>query len=416
MSVEFWPKNNGLSPRSNNSPTGLSILQRRSKSRAPQKRTERALSPSTHYPSRNQKTNERTKYHHTQPLARPLPLLPPRSTPPTSSNAAPELSSFSSSRSHPKTNPFRLRSHNFSPASLHLTIKPFIPLTSKRVSLRPPAAVAEAELAEDDTDEGDAAAAAAAPATKPKKGKAALPLKRDRTRSKRFLEVQKLRESKEEYDIPTAVSLLKQTASTKFVESAEAHFRLNIDPKYNDQQLRATVNLPKGTGQTVKVAVLTQGEKIDEAKNAGADIVGGEDLIQEIKGGFMEFDKLIASPDMMPKVASLGKILGPRGLMPNPKAGTVTTDIPQAIQEFKKGKVEYRVDKTGIVHLPFGKANFPDEDLIANLMAAIRSVETNKPSGAKGVYWKSAHICSSMGPSLKLNIKGMLDYKPSATV
>ncbi|KAJ6755139.1 RIBOSOMAL PROTEIN L7AE FAMILY MEMBER [Salix purpurea] len=264
---------------------------------------------------------------------------------------------------------------------------------------------------ETEGEEGGAVVTATVIPPKPKKGKAALTLKRDRTRSKRFLEIQKLREIKKEYDLGTAISLLKKTASTKFVESAEAHFRLNIDPKYNDQQLRATVNLPKGTGQTVKVAVLTQGEKFDEAKIAGADLVGGEDLIQQIKGGFMEFDKLIASPDMMPKVASLGKILGPRGLMPNPKAGTVTTDIPQAIAEFKKGKVEYRADKTGIVHIPFGKAGFPEEDLLVNLLAAVKSVEANKPSGAKGVYWKSAHICSSMGPSIRLNTREMLDYK-----
>uniref|UniRef100_A0A2P2J8T5 Ribosomal protein n=2 Tax=Rhizophora mucronata TaxID=61149 RepID=A0A2P2J8T5_RHIMU len=286
--------------------------------------------------------------------------------------------------------------------------------------------VAEEELREEEKGDG---ATATVTQPMPMKGKAALPLKRDRiivefqpysftsfysqcqTRSKRFLDIQKLRENKKEYDVKTAMSLLKQMATSKFVETAEGHFRLNINPKFNDQQLRATVNLPKGTGQPVRVAVLTQGEKFDEAKNAGADLVGGEDLIEQIKGGFIEFDKLIASPDMMPKVASVGRILGPRGLMPNPKAGTVSTNILQAIAEFKKGKVEYRVDKTGIVHIPFGKIDFTEEDLLINFLAIVRSLEVNKPSGAKGVYWKSAHICSSMGPSIRLNIREMLDYK-----
>lgn len=230
--------------------------------------------------------------------------------------------------------------------------------------------------------------------------------------SLRFVEIpSSSKEYNKEYDLKTAISLLKQTTTTKFEQIVEAHFCLRIDPKYGDQQLQATVNLPKGTGDTVKVAVLTQCEKFDEAKNAGADLVGGEDLIERIKGGFTEFDKLITSPDMMPKVACLNYILGIRGLMPNPKAGTLTSNIPQAVAEFKQGKIAYKADKTGNVHIPFGKADFPEEDLLVNLVAAAQSVEANKPPGAKAVYWKTAHICSRRGPSVRLSIRHLLNYR-----
>lgn len=228
--------------------------------------------------------------------------------------------------------------------------------------------------------------------------------------SRRLLELHKKVEPKA-YEPLEALQLLKETATAKFPEAAEAHIRLGIDPKYTDQQLRTTVALPKGTGQTIRVAVITRGEKVAEAKNAGADLVGSEELIDEIQKGMMDFDLLIATPDVMPQVAKLGRVLGPRGLMPSPKGGTVTTDIASAIAEFKAGKLEFRADRTGIVHVMFGKAAFPPEDLLVNLKALQETIERNRPSGAKGRYWRTMYVSSTMGPSIQVDINALRDMK-----
>ena len=209
-----------------------------------------------------------------------------------------------------------------------------------------------------------------------------------------------------------ALSIIKENANAKFDETIEAHIRLGIDPKYTDQQLRTTVALPHGTGQSIKIAVITSGENVSKAKAAGADLFGEEDLVESIKKGNMEFDLLIATPDMMPKVAKLGRVLGPRGLMPNPKAGTVTNDIANAIKEFKAGKLEFRADKAGIVHVRFGKASFTKEALFDNLKTLQESIDKNKPSGAKGKYWKTFYVTSTMGPSVQVDINAVQDYQP----
>lgn len=201
-----------------------------------------------------------------------------------------------------------------------------------------------------------------------------------------------------------AIKILKQTATTKFIESVELHANLNIDPKYADQQLRTTITLPHGIGKQLTIAVLTNEENFEEAKTAKADLIGNEELIDNIIKGNIEFDLLITTPNMMPKLAKLGRVLGPKGLMPSPKSGTVSSTLHETITEFKKGKFEYKADKTGIVHVSFGKSDFAENQLMENLQALYNSIEKNRPSGVKGKYFKSVFICTTMGPSIKLDL------------
>tara|TARA_B100000780_G_scaffold177020_1_gene124109 strand:- start:250 stop:942 length:693 start_codon:yes stop_codon:yes gene_type:complete len=222
--------------------------------------------------------------------------------------------------------------------------------------------------------------------------------------SRRNVENQKLTKNIIFSSLEESITTLKNAATAKFDETVELHVNLNIDPKYGDQQLRTTVSLPHGVGKSNIIAVLTNEANINEAKAAGADLVDNEVLLEEISQGEINFDLLIVTPDMMPKLAKLGRILGPKGLMPSPKSGTVTTTLTSTLSEFKKGKFEYKADKTGVVHVNFGKSSFTSVQLAENLEVLYRSIEKNRPSGVKGKYFKSLFICTSMGPSIRLDL------------
>lgn len=222
---------------------------------------------------------------------------------------------------------------------------------------------------------------------------------------KRYSEAAKLIEKTKTYDLEEAVALVKKTASAKFDETIEAHFRLGVDGRHADQQVRGAVVLPHGTGKTVKVLVFAKGNKVDEALAAGADYAGGDELVPKIQNeGWLDFDVVVATPDMMGVVGRLGRVLGPKGLMPNPKAGTVTMDVTKAINDIKAGKIEYRLDKSNIIHVPIGKASFTEKQLTDNFQTLIDAVVKAKPAAAKGQYIKSLVVASTMGPGVKLNV------------
>ena len=223
-------------------------------------------------------------------------------------------------------------------------------------------------------------------------------------RGKKYIEAAKLVDRTQLYDVADGVALVKKTAGAKFDETVEVHIRTGCDGRHADQQIRGAVVLPHGTGKTVRVLVFAKGAKLDEALAAGADFVGGEELIPRIqKEGWLDFDVVVATPDMMGVVGRLGRVLGPKGLMPNPKAGTVTMDVTKAIKDIKAGKIEYRLDKTNIIHCPVGKASFTEEQLCENLKALTDAVVKAKPAAVKGQFLKSVTLATTMGPGVKLN-------------
>ena len=222
-------------------------------------------------------------------------------------------------------------------------------------------------------------------------------------RGKKYNETVKSFDKTAQYDTSEAISLVKKSAVAKFDETIEAHIRLGVDGRHADQQVRGAVVLPHGTGKTVRVLVFAKGDKVAEAEAAGADFVGGDDLIPRIQGGWFDFDVVVATPDMMGIVGRLGRVLGPKGLMPNPKAGTVTMDVTKAIKDIKAGKIEYRLDKTNIIHCPVGKASFTEEQLADNFQTLMGAIIKAKPASAKGTYLKSVTLASTMGPGVKVN-------------
>ncbi len=222
-------------------------------------------------------------------------------------------------------------------------------------------------------------------------------------RGKNYIKALQKTNQDQRYDLATACSVLKETRRAKFDESADIAINLGVDPRHADQMVRGAIVLPHGTGKTIRVAVFAKGPKAEEAKAAGADIVGAEELAQKIEGGFLDFDRVIAHPEMMAVVGKLGRVLGPRGLMPNPKVGTVTVDIGRAVEEAKGGKVEFRVDKTGTVHAPFGRASFDKEKLQENLKTLLEAVLRAKPHSLKGIYMKKVVISFTMGPGIKVD-------------
>ncbi|SER02009.1 LSU ribosomal protein L1P [Virgibacillus subterraneus] len=223
-------------------------------------------------------------------------------------------------------------------------------------------------------------------------------------KSKRLQEVAKLVDRTKSYEVQESVALLKETAKANFDETVEAAFRLGVDPKKADQQIRGAMVLPHGTGKTQRVLVFAKGDKAKEAEEAGADYVGEQDLINKINQGWFEFDVIVATPDMMAEVGKLGRVLGPKGLMPNPKTGTVTFEIEKAVNDIKAGKVEYRVDKSANIHVPIGKISFDNEKLVENFEAITEALVKAKPQAAKGIYMRNASVTSTMGPGIKVDV------------